>query len=391
MPPSPQRYRAQGRREGVDEAVLTNALAAMERICSADPRITPVLTLRHLSELVDVPFLHLRDLVARGVPRAYKFFYLRKRVPSRTSTRMISVPNKTLLSIQRWIVSDILRFTSAHNASYAFHPGGRPLEAAEEHCGCAWLLKVDLHDFFHTISEGRIATVFTDLGFNRLLAFELARLVTVSCERPGRPDPAIRWPAIPRYQCEHEGMLPQGAPTSPMLSNLVMFRTDEVLARLARTHGMRYSRYADDLAFSCGSDRDVAHVHRFKRLVLRRLNEAGFRPNLRKTVIRGPGSRRIVLGMLVDGDRPRLSREYKDMIRLHLHFLRSPRHGPSAHAAARQTSVSGVFHHVRGLISWAETVEPAFGKQALSDFRSIDWPPLEPTHLPSFGTDDGSS
>lgn len=388
MPPGPQRYRAQGRREGVDEAVLTNALAAMERIRSADPRITPVLTLRHLSELVDVPFLHLRDLVARRVPRTYKFFYLKKRVPGRTSTRMISVPNKTLLSIQRWIVSDILRFTSAHEASYAFHPGARPLEAAQEHCGCAWLLKVDLHDFFHTISEGRIAAVFTGLGFSRLLAFELARLVTVACERPGRPASPTRWPTIPVYQCEHEGMLPQGAPTSPMLSNLVMFRTDVVLSHLARTHGMQYSRYADDLAFSCGSDIDAAHVYRFKRLVLRRLNEAGFRPNLRKTVIRGPGSRRIVLGMLVDGDRPRLPREYKDMIRLHLHYLRSPRHGPSAHALARRTSVSGVFHHVRGLISWAETVEPAFGKQALADFRSIDWPPLKPEYLQSFGTDD---
>jgi hypothetical protein len=380
MPAGPQRYRAQGRREGVNEVVLTNALAAMQRIRGTDPRITPVLTLRHLAELVDVPFLHLRDLVGRRVPGTYKVFYLRKRVPGRTSLRMISVPNQTLLSIQRWILGNILRFTSAHDASYAFHPGSRPIEAAEEHCGCAWLLKVDLHDFFHTISEGRIAEVFTDLGFNRLLGLELARLVTVACERPGRSDAASRWPAIPGYQSNDEGMLPQGAPTSPMLSNLVMFQTDEQLARLARTHGMRYSRYADDLAFSCDPDANVAQVRRFKRQVLRVLNEAGFRPNLRKTVIRGPGSRRIVLGMLVDGDRPRLPREFKDMIRLHLYYLRSPRHGPSAHATARRTSVSGVFHHVRGLISWAETVEPVFGSQALAEFRSINWPPLEPEY-----------
>lgn len=388
MPPGPQRYRAQGRREGVDETVLTNALSVIDRIRAADPRITPVLTLRHLSELVGVPYPHLRDLVARRVPRSYKFFYLKKRVPGRTSTRMISVPNKTLLSIQQWIVSDILRFTSAHEASYAFHPGGRPLEAAEEHCGCAWLLKVDLQDFFHTISEGRVAGIFAELGFNRLLAFELARLVTVACERAKPSNPAARWPTIPYYQCAHEGMLPQGAPTSPMLSNLVMHRTDGMLARLARAHGMRYSRYADDLAFSCGADRDAAHVRRFKRLVLKSLNEAGFRPNLRKTTIRGPGSRRIVLGMLVDGDRPRLPKEYKDMLRLHLHYLASPDYGPAAHAQARNTSVSGIFHHVRGLISWAETVEPAYGKQLLARFWSADWPPLEPTHLDDFGEDD---
>ena len=94
-----------------------------------------------------------------------------------------------------------------------------------------------------------------------------------------------------------------------MLSNLVMFRTDEVLTRLSAAHGMKYTRYADDLAFSCGPGKDQTQVRRFMRLVLGELNDAGFRPNLRKTTIRGPGSRRIVLGMLVDSDRPRLTGE----------------------------------------------------------------------------------
>lgn len=380
--PSSQRYRSEGRREGVSETVLDNAVATFERIRAVDPRITPVLTLRHLSHLTDIPFLHLRDLVARRAGRSYKFFYLKKRIPGRHRVRMISVPNRTLMDLQRWIVENILQYTLPHSSSYAFHPHCRPYEAAAEHCGCAWLLKIDLEEFFHTISEGRVAAVFADLGFSNLLSFELARLVTVACERPGsRPDPATRWPAIPYYQCEHEGMLPQGAPTSPMLANLAMLRTDEIICDLAKQHGMKYTRYADDLAFSCDSEKDITHVRRFKRLVLDELNQAGFRPNHRKTVIRGPGTRRIVLGMLVDSDRPRLPREYKDKIRQHLHYLRSPSHGPSAHAAARNTSVSGIFHHVRGLIAWAETVEPDFGSRTLENFRSIDWPPLEPQRI----------
>ncbi len=377
--PSPQRYRSQGRREGVDEAVLDNALAAMRRIRAADPRITPVLTLRHLSYLVDVPFLHLREIVARQARRPYKTFYLKKRIPGRSRMRMINAPNATLLKIHRWIVDNILRHTTAHESSYAFHPGSRPFEAAEEHCGCEYLLKIDLEDFFHNISEGRIAAVFANLGFPNLLSFELARLVTIGCERPGkRPDPAVRWPIIPYYQCRHEGMVPQGAPTSPMLSNLVMFRTDEMLTRLAAAHGMKYTRYADDLAFSCGPGKDLTQVRRFMRLVLGELNDAGFRPNLRKTTIRGPGSRRIVLGMLVDSDRPRLTGEYKDMIRLHLHYLTSSGHGPAVHAAARKTSISGIFHHVRGLIAWAQIVEPEFGAAALKRFETVEWPPIQP-------------
>lgn len=100
---------------------------------------------------------------------------------------------------------------------------------------------------------------------------------------------------------------------------------------------MNYTRYADDLAFSCGGgERDIEHVRRFKRLVMEKLNQSDFRPNHRKTVICGPRTRRIVIGMLVDGERPRLPREYKNNIRLHLHYLTSTSHGPSAHAAAPQ-------------------------------------------------------
>lgn len=379
--PSPQRYRSKGRREGVSEVVLDNALAAIERIRSADPRITPVLTLRHLSHLTDIPFLHLRDIVGRRAHKPYKFFYLKKRIPGRTRVRMISVPNSTLKELQRWIVNNILRYTRAHPASYAFHPNSRPLEAAEEHCGCTWLLKIDLENFFHSISEGRIAEVFSQLGFSRLLSFELARIVTVAVNHgDARTDHAERWSAIPYYQCAHEGMLPQGAPTSPMLSNLVMLRTDEILARLAKREGMKYTRYADDLAFSCGPDKNLEHIRRFQRKVSSVLNRAGFRLNHRKTTIRGPGSRRIVLGMLVDGNEPRLAREFKDMIRFHLHYLTHADFGPSLHAAARKTSVSGIFHHVRGLIAWAEIVEPDFGSAALKKFETVKWPPIQPGH-----------
>jgi hypothetical protein len=92
-----------------------------------------------------------------------------------------------------------------------------------------------------------------------------------------------------------------------------------------------------------------------------------------------------VLGMLVDGDRPHLPREYKDMIRFHLHYLTSSRYGPSAHAIARRTSVSGIFHHVRGLISWAETVEPAYARTVLEQFWSVNWPPLQPEFFDDIG------
>jgi RNA-directed DNA polymerase len=75
------------------------------------------------------------------------------------------------------------------------------------------------------------------------------------------------------------------------------------------------------------------------------------------------------------------------MIRLHLHYLSSPAYGPAKHALARKTGVSSLYHHVRGLIAWAQQVEPAFGQQALEQFASVDWPPIQPRQIES-GWDD---
>ena len=199
--------------------------------------------------------------------------------------------------------------------------------------------------------------------------------------RPGlatqNPPPGDRWTTIARYRSEREGFLPQGAPTSPMLSNLVMRQTDEQLATIATSEVLRYTRYADDLAFSADGDQTRAMMDRVKRRVLEELRRAGFKHNLQKTSLHGPGARRIVLGTLVDTDEPRLPREFKDEIRQHLYYLRSPVHGPAVHAGRRKMSVSTLYHHVRGKIAWAERVEPEFGAACLNNFQTIRWPPID--------------
>jgi len=378
--PSSQHYRSQGRRLGIDENILDRAVEAIERIRRTDPRLTPVLTLRHLSELTGAHYGYLRRVVARMLGQ-YRRISLRKRIPGRSRHRIISIPPQQLMEVQQWIVQNILRHVEPCSASFAYHPGSSPVLAAEEHCGCAWLLKIDIEDFFHTITEGRISALFFQLGYPRLLAFELARLTTMLIDSPGPAlvrQPAQRWPAIPYYHSPWEGVLPQGAPTSPMLSNLVMRDLDTRLLSLSAQYGMRYTRYADDLAFSCRTGHDRAYVERFKRLVLAELSHEGFRPNLRKSVIRGPGTRRIVLGMLVNGPTPKLPREFKDMLRLHLHYLRSPNFGPSKHAERLKTSLSTLYHRVRGLIGWATSVEPDYGAECLASFEEVDWPPVQP-------------
>jgi RNA-directed DNA polymerase len=378
MPPlNPQHYRYEGEQLGIAEDVLANAEAIIARIRKVDPRLPVVFTLRHLSALTGVQYYYLRRVVARDpdiVP--YRHFSLRKKIPGRSRRRLISVPPKSLMIVQRWIVDAILANTTPAAASFAFHRGSRPVFAAQAHCGCDWLLKVDIADFFHSISEGQVFSVFNSLGYPKLLAFELARLTTIEGNAL-RTDPAKRWPVIPYYQYPSEGRLPQGAPTSPMLANLVMRKLDDRLTAMATANDLRYTRYADDLAFSGRKPHTLETMRAFRTSVLAELDTEGFAHNRRKTVIRGPGARRIVLGILVDGVTTRLARDYKDRLQLHLHYLRSSTHGPSVHAINRKISVSTLFHHVRGKIAWAERVEPSFGKVMLAQFNEIRWPPID--------------
>lgn len=309
----------------------------------------------------------------------YKRVLFKKRVPGRPSYREIHIPEHSLLQVQQWIVNNILRYTTPHSASFAYHPNSQPVFAAQEHCKCKWLIKIDIHDFFHSISERMVYSVFKDLGYSKLLSFELARMTTmvpldVATIKSTR---SSKWEAIPLYKNDQVGFLPQGAPTSPMLSNLAMNKIDVELSSLAKKYGFKYTRYSDDLAFSTKENIGTESARHFKQLAMKELLKKGFKPNHQKTAIRGLGSRRVILGILVDGATPRLTREYKDSIKQHLYYLTSEKHGVSIHAAARKMSISTLYYHIRGKIAWAERVEPGFGAVCLKEFDSISWPPID--------------
>ena len=379
---SPQHYISAGQELAIDPLVLENAGLAIMKIWSINPKLFPLLTLNHLSVATGLKYGFLRKVVARKAGR-YVHFYMRKRVPGRHSVRMISVPAPKLMQCQSWIVRNILKHVRPHANSYAYHPHSNPVFAARRHTEAVWLVKVDIHDFFHAINEHAVYRVFRSLGYAGILSLELARICTMAADRPAHAeDPSVRYvsPAVEYYQTPSAGILPQGAPTSPMLSNLVMQAIDDRLTDLAKRSDMRFTRYADDIVFSCTDKRSGSSVRLVRNQILKVLNKAGFRPNLRKTVIRGPGDRKVVLGMLVDGSRPRLAKEFKDQLRMHLYYLSNPKFGPAHHAVARKTSIASIYHHVLGLIFWARAVEPAYGSDLLKKFNRIEWPPVTRRH-----------
>ena len=119
------------------------------------------------------------------------------------------------------------------------------------------------------------------------------------------------------------GHLPQGAPTSPMLANLAVSALDERLSMLAEKHGLIYTRYADDMMFSTNDNSwERSVTPNFIGAVYKELGAEGLSPNVAKTVVSSPGARRIVLGLLVDKDTPRLTRHFRSQLRQHLYTSR---------------------------------------------------------------------
>jgi len=390
-----QSFLKAGLEQGCDQEVLKHAIAVAEKTLETSSLLPPIFSLGHLAHLSDVGYPFLRAVVTRSVSDSYHEFQLRKGRVLETEAhgdrnytkisrnqgrgfRNICVPSPMLMIVQRWISNNVLSLVKPNSASYAYTKGSNIISVAELHSGCRWMIKLDVKNFFESISEQKVYHVFVSLGYQPLVAFELARLCTKVGKKSGK-----RWTAkidhyrqIPWYQSEQLGYLPQGAPTSPMLSNLVMRGFDERLLKIAEIHQLFYSRYADDLCLSTGrNDFSREEANSVISKVYAVMGKFGLSPNLTKTRVVPPGARKLILGMLVDRETPRLSKEFRSKLRSHIHYITHDKHGAVKHAEKRGfRSVWGLRNHVEGLISYACQVDAEYGNKCKEKLKDVRWP-----------------
>jgi hypothetical protein len=224
------------------------------------------------------------------------------------------------------------------------------------------------------------------LSIERFLSSAISRSSSRICTRQGNVSPARagkQWLAdtrfrtgIPAYLQRHIGHIPQGAPTSPMLSNLVMFGFDQTVGPIARRHNLDYTRYADDLCLSTpNSGFGRAKAAQVIGEVYATMGQFGLSPNRTKTKVCPPESRKIVLGLLVDGDMPRLTQEFRSNLRRHIHYLLRDDVGPVQHAKARGfTSVLGLRNHIQGLVSFARQIDVCYADECTRKLAAVPWP-----------------
>jgi len=147
---------------------------------------------------------------------------------------------------------------------------------------------------------------------------------------------------------------------------------DENLQAYATEKDLAYSRYADDLVFSSKGAFDRSEASQHIKSINNCLVDEGFWLNKAKTKIITPGTRKIVLGLLVDGKKPRLPKSYKKYVSDHFYYLSHPTIDAMAHAESRGfQSIQGLINHVSGKIAYGFSIEPDWGKQQGDRLKGI--------------------
>lgn len=241
------------------------------------------------------------------------YHYVTFAIPKRSGgQRQILAPKRKLKAIQRKLLRLLVDSLPVSEFAHGFRAGRSTRTNAEPHVGRAVVLRLDLEDFFPSVTFGRVRGLFVALGYGYAVAATLAALMTESVRQPVEVEGVVyHVPVGPRH-CV------QGAPTSPGICNALARKLDHRLAGLARAFGFAYTRYADDLTFSGDDARKVPALKRFAARIIR---EEGFRVNERKTHVARRGSRQSVTGVTVN-DVAGLSRAERRRLRALLHRLK---------------------------------------------------------------------
>lgn len=158
-----------------------------------------------------------------------------------------------------------------------------------------------------------------------------------------------------------------------MLSNIAAYKLDEALSSYATHHDLVYTRYADDLTFSCYSLPRNASIAKIRRDIIGIIRMNCFLENSQKFRVAGPGSRKIVLGLLVDGDQPRINKKMYSTIEKKIYYaIRFGLEKSAEHL--KFDSAFGYYNHISGLISFLNDVDSHNFNKLIDDFRSINVP-----------------
>lgn len=288
----------------------------------------------HLANILEVSPSQLNLFISKK-RIAYSSFKLPKK---RGGFREIDAPSKEMKQVQRWILDNILYRLDAGKYAHAFLHDKSVVTNASVHVNQHLVLGIDLKDFFPNITFKMVFGLFRSVGYNINICYSLTELCT------------FRW------------RIPQGAPTSPMISNLMSRRMDLKLSSFCEKRGLKYSRYADDITISGGR-----YLPRYKTLIFRKIEEEGFIINPSKLRLHDRGSCQRVTGLVVN-DKVSIGRDRKRKLRALVHNIL--KNGPIS-----ENRYDDPFFKERvfGTLAFVKMVDSDFASPLIELLKGVDW------------------
>ena len=331
------------RRQFVSEAKVNSFNTELINICLIyakklyDDKLPIIFDLEHFSQLVGYDIFYILG-ASNETARYYRHFQIKKKSGK---MRDIDEPLPSLKEIQNWLYEEILSNVKISKAAKAYVKKQSIRDNARFHKGQKIVYTIDLKNFFGEISSKRVNYIFKKLGYSKALAKLFTEL------------------------CCLDGSLPQGAPTSPVLSNIVFIPIDQRIWGYCKERKIRYTRYADDLTFS--GDFEINHLHIFLKTVLR---ENHFKINNSKTRVMRRNAQQRVTGVVVN-DKLQVPKKIRKKLRQEVYYLE--KFGVEAHLSKIAEKRAYHIEHLMGVANHILHINPKDNstKELLDKLRVI--------------------
>ncbi len=317
-----------------------------------------IATVKALAEAIGISMGELRFLAYdRAVAKISH--YQRFTIPKKTGgTRLISAPMPRLKRAQYWVLDNLLAKVPVHPAAHGFVPDRSIVTNARAHVGRDVVVNLDLKDFFPTLTFRRIKGKFRGLGY----AEPVATVLALICTEPDVDELELDGEKL--FASRGPRRLPQGAPTSPNLTNLVCKRLDARLDGLAGSLGFTYTRYADDMTFSASGEA-AGKVGALLKHVGEIVTAEGFSVHPDKTRVMRRGGHQEVTGLTAN-ERVSVPRDTLRRFRALLHQIGKT--GPSGKAWGKSGEVLDA---ALGFAFFVRMVSPEIGEGLIREVRDL--------------------
>ena len=305
---------------GYSQDNITNCLNYAQVLF--DNKAPVIYNTTHLSQLVGYKKSYLKRAVHFN-DYFYKEYHIQKK--NKKGKRIISEPLPSLKEIQFWILKNILETQKVSRYAKAYIPKSSFDKALNFHKRQNIVLNLDLQDFFGTITRDQVFDVFVNIGYSNILSDLISKL------------------------CTKDNKLPQGAPSSPYLSNLIFKKYDDEISTYCNQKKIRYTRYADDLTFSGDFD-----SNELQEKVIEILGNK-FTLNTKKTTVRKKGQRQTVNGIVVN-EKSQVVIEERKRIRLQMYYIK--KHGLENHIQHVKIKQKNYLDHIFGKINFILKINP---------------------------------